>query len=41
VQVWAKGKRVKEAKVVDVRGNCFVKREKPELRLADLASEED
>jgi putative transposase len=37
VQVWAKGALVQEAKVVDVHGNCFVKREKPQgLRLADL-----
>lgn len=42
VQVWTKGKLVQEAKVVDVHGNCFVKREKPEgLRLADLAKKED
>ncbi len=42
VQVWTKGKLVREAKVVDVHGNCFVKREKPEgLRLADLAKKED
>jgi hypothetical protein len=42
VQVWLKGVRAKDAKVVDVHGNCFVKREKPEgLRLADLAKKED
>lgn len=42
VQVWTKGKLVQEAKVVDVHGNCFVKRDKPEgLRLADLAKKED
>jgi len=42
VQVWAKGKKVQDAKVVDVHGNCFVRREKPEgLRLADLAKKED
>ena len=42
VQVWAKGKKVQDAKVVDVHANCFVKREQPEgLRLADLAKEED
>jgi hypothetical protein len=41
VQVWAKGKRVQEAKAVDVHANCFVKRAKPEgLRLADLAKED-
>src|SRR6266542_3535254 len=42
VQVWAKGKKVQDAKVVDVHANCFVRREKPEgLRLADLAKKED
>jgi hypothetical protein len=42
VQVWVKGKKVQDAKVVDVHANCFVKREKPEgLRLADLAEKED
>lgn len=42
VQVWHKGAFVQTAKRVDVHGNCFVKREKPEgLRLADLAREED
>jgi hypothetical protein len=42
VQVWTKGKKVQDAKVVDVHANCFVKREKPEgLRLADLAKKED
>ena len=42
IQVWAKGKKVQDAKVVDVHANCFVKREKPEgLRLADLAAKED
>jgi putative transposase len=41
IQVWAKGEKVHDAKVVDVHANCFVKREKPEgLRLADLAKEE-
>lgn len=41
VQVWAKGAKVQDAKVVDVHANCFVKREKPEgLRLADLAAKE-
>lgn len=42
VQVWLKGEKIQDAKVVDVHGNCFVKREKPEgLRLADLAKKED
>lgn len=42
IQVWFKGAKVQEAKVVDVHANCFVKREKPEgLRLADLAGKED
>jgi putative transposase len=42
LQVWLKGARAKDARVVDVHGNCFVKREKPEgLRLADLAEKED
>jgi putative transposase len=42
VQVWLKGARAKDAKVVDVHANCFVKREKPEgLRLSDLAKKED
>jgi hypothetical protein len=42
VQVWAKGKKVQDAKVVDVHANCFVRRDKPEgLRLADLAKKED
>lgn len=42
VQVWLKGKKVQDAKPVDVHANCFVKREKPEgLRLADLAKKED
>ncbi len=42
VQVWAKGARVHDAKVVDVHANRFVRREKPEgLRLADLAKKED
>jgi len=37
VQVWLKGVRAKDAKVVDVHGNCFVKRDQPEgLRLSDL-----
>ena len=41
IQVWLKGKKVQDAKVVDVHANCFVKREKPEgLRLADLAKKE-
>lgn len=41
VQVWAKGQRVHDAKVVDVHANCFVKRERPEgLRLADLHEQE-
>ncbi len=42
VQVWAKGEKIQDARVVDVHANCFVKREQPEgLRLADLAEEED
>jgi hypothetical protein len=42
VQVWLSGVRAKDAKVVDVHGNCFAKREQPEgLRLADLAKKED
>jgi putative transposase len=42
LQVWLKGARAKDAKVVDVHANCFVKREKPEgLRLAELAKKED
>jgi len=42
IQVWAKGAKVQDARVVDVHANCFVKREKPEgLRLADLAAKED
>lgn len=42
IQVWAKGEKVQDAKVVDVHANCFVRREKPEgLRLADLAGKED
>ena len=42
VQVWLKGEKIQDAKVVDVHGNCFVKREKPEgLRLADLDKKED
>jgi putative transposase len=42
VQVWLRGARAKDAKVVDVHGNCFVKRELPEgLRLANLAKKED
>ncbi|MGZ6141239.1 MAG: DDE-type integrase/transposase/recombinase [Myxococcaceae bacterium] len=42
VQVWLKGVRAKDAKVVDVHGNCFVKREQPEgLRLSGLAKKED
>ena len=42
LQVWHKGSLVQTAKVVDVHGNCFVKREAPEgLRLADLAGKED
>ncbi len=42
VQVWAKGKKVQHAKVVDAHGNCFVKRDQPAgLRLADLAKKED
>jgi hypothetical protein len=41
VQVWAKGKKVQDAKQVDVHANCFVKRETPQgLRLADLAKKE-
>lgn len=41
VQVWFKGKKVQDAKPVDVHGNCFVKRETPQgLRLADLAKKE-
>jgi transposase InsO family protein len=41
IQVWAKGEKVQDAKVVDAHANCFVKREKPEgLRLADLAGKE-
>ncbi|WP_242396297.1 DDE-type integrase/transposase/recombinase [Anaeromyxobacter oryzisoli] len=42
VQVWAKGEKIQDARLVDVHANCFVKREQPEgLRLADLAGEED
>ncbi|HXK11617.1 MAG TPA: DDE-type integrase/transposase/recombinase [Vicinamibacteria bacterium] len=42
IQVWFKGARVHDAKVVDVHANCFVRRERPEgLRLADLADKED
>jgi transposase InsO family protein len=42
VQVWAKGVKVQDAKLVDTRANCFVQREKPAaLRLADLAKKED
>ena len=42
IQVWFKGARVQDAKVVDVHANCFVRRERPEgLRLADLADKED
>ena len=41
VQVWFKGRKVQDAKPVDVHGNCFVKRETPQgLRLADLAKKE-
>ena len=42
VQVWLKGARAKDAKAVDIHGNCFVKRDPPEgLRLSDLVGEED
>lgn len=42
IQVWAKGKKVQDARVVDVHGNCFVKREQPEgLRLSNLAKREE
>ena len=42
IQVWLKGKKVQDAKVVDVHGNCFVKRDQPAgLRLATLAKREE
>ena len=41
IQVWLKGSRVQEAKVVDVRANCFVRREQPGLKLSDLAGKEE
>jgi transposase InsO family protein len=42
VQVWAKGKKVQDARLVDTHANCFVRRETPAgLRLADLAKKED
>jgi transposase InsO family protein len=47
VQVWLKGQKVHDAKVVDVRSNCFVRRERPALpeatglKLSDLAGKED
>lgn len=42
VQVWAKGRKVQDAKLVDPHGNCFVRRDQPTgLRLADLAKKED
>jgi transposase InsO family protein len=42
VQVWAKGTKVQDAKLVDPHGNCFVRRDQPAgLRLADLARKED
>jgi len=41
LQVWVKGERTGDAKVVDVHANCFVKREQPKgLRLADLDEKE-
>jgi putative transposase len=40
IQVWAKGERVSDARVVDLHANCFVKRDQPAgLRLADLEEE--
>lgn len=42
LQVWAKGERAGDAKLVDVHANCFVKRDQPKgLRLADLDRKED
>ncbi len=42
MQVWAKGERTGDAKLVDVHANCFVKRDQPAgLRLADLDGKED
>jgi len=46
VQVWLKGARVQEAKVVDTYANCFVRREQPSverpgLKLSDLAGKEE
>jgi len=45
VQVWLKGAQVQEAKVVDTRANCFVRRERPAaepgLKLSDLAGKEE
>ncbi len=47
VQVWLKGTRVQEAKVVDTHANCFVRRERPAgaarpaLKLSDLAGKEE
>lgn len=42
VQVWMKGAKIHDAKVVDVRANCFVRREQPAgLKLSDLAGKEE
>lgn len=42
MQVWARGERTGDAKLVDVHANCFVKRDQPAgLRLADLDAKED
>jgi putative transposase len=42
IQVWLKGERLRDAKLVDVHANCFVKRDQPAgLRLADLDEKED
>jgi transposase InsO family protein len=42
MQVWAKGERTGDARLVDVHANCFVKRDQPAgLRLADLDAKED
>lgn len=42
IQVWLKGERAGDAKLVDVHANCFVKRDQPKgLRLADLDEKED
>lgn len=43
VAIWADGKKVHDAKLVDVHANCFVKRNatKPGLQLSKLDREED